>query len=607
MCGIIGAIGKNSFEFVNSNLKFLRDRGPDSGGALALETGLSIGSTRLAMLDPNPRSNQPMVDPRTKNIIAFNGEIYNFQSIKKFLIDKSITFSTESDTEVALKSISHLGIDSIKKFEGMFAFAFYDSLENTLILARDYLGKKPLYYSIGKNFLVFSSKISLVKKFLKSTSLDEQSLSNYLRLGYVVNPNTMFKEIKSVEPGEIIKIDLNKFQTNLKYNFTPNALLSSANLDLVSTLEEAILQRTFSHNSFALSMSGGIDSTIIAILSAKMGLNCKTYSVRWSDTDKSRYNEDSRAAELISKSLGLEFTSVEVPNIKNLSIELDNFIKVMEEPNSNPSGLSMMALYNQIKNDGHRLVLTGDGSDEVFAGYYRYNKINQLEGFPSLLPNKFNFLDINRNLNNQILKNIALALLSANKIDFWLYWQQIASQSFLTNFYKQYKKPNFDIHYDSFIEFVRKKNSKVAITMIRDLKIWLSMESNTKLDRVSMAHSIEARSPFQSEQIIGLGFNNLLKSDFSLLSKQILIRRFPQLDYLPINKSKMGFISPLGHWLRNNKDLIRESSEYIKYNFDFNKSEIDRLVNSPENGSYKEFSFLWALIVLAKWHCYAHN
>jgi asparagine synthase (glutamine-hydrolysing) len=133
------------------------------------------------------------------------------------------------------------------------------------------------------------------------------------------------------------------------------------------------------------------------------------------------------------------------------------------------------------------------------------------------------------------------------------------------------------------------------------------MESNTKLDRVSMAHSIEARSPFQSEQIIGLGFNNLLKSDFSLLSKQILIRRFPQLDYLPINKSKMGFISPLGHWLRNNKDLIRESSEYIKYNFDFNKSEIDRLVNSPENGSYKEFSFLWALIVLAKWHCYAHN
>jgi asparagine synthase (glutamine-hydrolysing) len=607
MCGIIGVIGMGSREFIELNIGYLRDRGPDSHGILHLENGFSMGATRLAMTDPKSRSNQPMKDSINQNVIVFNGEIYNFHKIKKELADKETIFHTESDTEVLMKAISEYGIGYVKYFEGMFAFGYYDQKENSITLARDYLGKKPLYYANGKDFFIFSSKISLIKKYLKSTSIDNQSLSIYLRLGYVPNPNTMFKEIKSLEPGEILKVDLNSTQLTLKTRFTPAVISNPQNVDLVESLEEAVTQRTFGHDSFALSMSGGIDSSIIAIIAARQGLNCNAYSMGWKDSDKSRYNYDSKAAELISKKLGLNFQRVDVPGINQLGNELDKFIKAMEEPNANPSGLSMMALYKQISIDGLRLVLTGDGSDEIFGGYSRYQKINRFDWIPKISHKLFRDRHFSIDSDNELLRNIALALSTGENLEYWFHWQQIASTKKIKKLYAKYEEPKFDIEKDSFFKLLNNGNSRIALTMGRDLRIWLAMESNSKLDRVSMAHSIEARSPFQSEIVIGKGFSEMLNSNFRVLNKQLLVNRFPQLKDLPLNKEKMGFISPLGHWLRNNKDLVFESTQYLHNHFDFNFTEIEKLSKSPNLGLYQDFSLLWALIVLARWHHYAHN
>lgn len=189
----------------------------------------------------------------------------------------------------------------------MFSFAFYDSIKNTLLLSRDYLGKKPLYYSISKDYFIFASQLDIIKKYLNNLSLDYQSLSAYLKLGYVLSPKTMYREISSVQPGELIEINLKDLKIITKQYFVPYAITEPANLDIRNAVRSALSERVEGHNSLALSLSGGIDSTIIAIETASLGLNCTAYTMRWSDSDKTSYNRDFKAAQIISKKLGISF------------------------------------------------------------------------------------------------------------------------------------------------------------------------------------------------------------------------------------------------------------------------------------------------------------
>lgn len=602
MCGIIGAIGEGSHGFIVNNLNLLKHRGPDNQGILVLENKLSLAATRLAMTDPNPRSNQPMTDSNTGNVIVFNGEIYNYKELRKKLVAKGMKFRTESDTEVVLNALGELGDSSIKFFQGMFAFCFYNNSNNSITLARDYLGKKPLFYAIGKDFFIFSSKISLIKNYIRDVTLDSEAVSQYLRLGYVLNPITMYKEIRSVQPGEVLEINLESFQINKKNRFTPDAIINLEDSNLRETMINSVRERVSGHDSVALSLSGGIDSTIIAIVLAQLDLKSHCYSMRWGETDKIRYNKDSEMAKVISGKLGLSFTSVVMPSVKLLPDELNNFIKAMEEPNSNPSGVSMMSLYKQISNDGFKLVLTGDGADEIFGGYKRYSNMNRFDWLPKLSKNILDKLYLNIEKDKHLLRKLMLVLSPGQSINFWHHWHEIASVKYLQKFYNQYYNSHFNLTEDYLFQLLSQNKKKVPNTILKDLRIWLTMESNTKLDRVSMAHSIEARSPFQSEQLIGLGYRKMLENNFTVLNKRLLVDQFTELKKLPINSTKMGFISPLGYWLRNNPELVLDSIKYLKINFNFNHNELDRLAISPNNNRYSEFNFLWSLIVLAKWH-----
>jgi len=602
MCGIVGGVGRGIKQHIDSNIRLLSNRGPDSEKSLALGENFLFAATRLAMTDPHPRSDQPMQDIKSKNCIVFNGEIYNFKKIKKQLISDGINFITESDTEVILKSLQYYGLESIKHFEGMFSFAFYNSTKNTILLSRDYLGKKPLYYSMSKDYLIFASQLDIIKKYLSNLSLDYQSISAYLKLGYVLSPKTMYKEISSVRPGEFIEINLKDLQIINKQCFVPYAITEPANLDIRKVVRSALNERVEGHNSLALSLSGGIDSTIIAIETARLGLNCTAYTMKWSDSDKITYNRDFKAAQIISKKLGISFFPVEMPSIKSLSDQIYKYVSAMGEPNSNPNGISMMALYSQIALHGHRLVLTGDGADEIFGGYERYSLINRSRNLP-----RFNNRFINKMLGlsdtkYKILNSFALASASTETWEYWLRWHEISTTKYLEKNFKDYTFQHVLLDDDALAMFLRINGGKVGPVMFRDMKTWLSMESNVKLDRISMRFSIEARSPFQSEKLIGVGYNKMAASRFNFLNKQILTKHYPELLSLPILEKKNGFLSPLGHWLRNSNNLILEHMEYLSNNFSFDKKELLNISKSPMEGDYKNFRFLWSLIILAAWH-----
>jgi asparagine synthase (glutamine-hydrolysing) len=600
MCGMLGGMGHGIPEYVKSKIDSLKHRGPDSQKILNLSDNLTLAASRLAMTDPTPRSDQPMVEPETGNVIVFNGEIFNFLELRKILEEKGSKFNTTSDTEVVLKFITRFK-DNIDQLEGMFAFCHYNKDSNKIILARDFLGKKPLYYSIGNNYFIFSSKVNLVKNYLEKTSLDNLSLSTYLKFGYLINPNTMFKEIKSVQAGEVISIDLSTLKINEKFKFIPVSILKPPEIELRKVLENSFIERVRGHEKIALSLSGGIDSSVLAFLSSSLGVKCKTYSMRWPESDKERYNYDSQVAEEISKKLGLDFQIVDMPKVNKIADELSKYVSIMEEPNSNPSGLSMMSLYKQISLDGTRLVLTGDGGDEIFGGYRRYGLINRLDYMPQISEKTLNKLHLETDFNQPNLSRLYTSFLEGKSLDFWSYWQRVADDGYLKSFFNEYKKYIQEL--DDYLHILGPfKNKRLPITMIRDLKIWLAMESNTRLDRVSMAHSIEARSPFLSEKIIGTGYREMKKNSFKILNKEILTNRFPELKDLPKMKTKVGFISPLGFWLRNNSELINDCLRYVPKYFDFDKKILQLLANSPQQGNYHKFNFLWSIIVLAQWH-----
>jgi asparagine synthase (glutamine-hydrolysing) len=262
----------------------------------------------------------------------------------------------------------------------------------------------------------------------------------------------------------------------------------------------------------------------------------------------------------------------------------------------------MMALYNKISLDKHKLVLTGDGSDEIFAGYARYNNMNKFHWIPKIFKTYFLNLGVEIDSHNQLLSKLAIISTPATNIDYWYHWQQIANDKFLNRFFIDYQDNEIPIEENEFTQILTQSKSKLPISMYRDLKIWLSMESNNKLDKVSMAFSIEARSPFQSEKLIGVANREMVRKEYKIFDKKLLINQFSELQQLPTNKSKMGFVSPLGHWLRNNPSMILDNISYLKNNFDFNKGILDKLIDSPNNGNYTNFNFLWSLIVLANWH-----
>lgn len=600
MCGIVGGIGDRASEIIRKNMPLLSHRGPDHQAFLTLDSGLTLGATRLSITDPLPRSNQPMIDQVNGNVLIFNGEIYNYKELKKSLLSLGLKFSTESDTEVLLKLLGYFGLSGVSKLEGMYAFAFFDYKKNSLVLSRDFLGKKPLYYYCYNQNLFFSSSFNFVSKSLVNLTLDPSSIATYLRLGYNFDPNTLIKEIKSLQPGVSLEINLLNLRVNQHF-FPPAKFLIDGPTKVEEALDISINERVSGHEKFAISMSGGVDSSLIAMRCKEMGLTPELYSLSFSNSDKSRYSDDAKAAEQIAKCLKLKFNLVEMSSPNEIPTILEAFIDAMEEPNANPTGLSMMTLWSSIAKDGHRVVLTGDGSDEIFGGYPRYIKAMQVERLPKINLAKFrNFLE-NKSIQSDYLDKFLWSVSRYDSLDRWLYLHQIIDGTKVKRIYNVEDNINYDLSLIKVLESKYGSNKNVSDLMIKDLAIWLSMESNKRLDRISMWNSVEARSPFQSENLIASGLQVMRSNNFRILDKKVIFEIFPKLSSLPLLTRKAGFTSPIGHWLRSNQDLVNQNiGELIKSSL-FVREELLNLVSSPMMGEYKKVKTLWSLIVFSTW------
>lgn len=609
MCGIVGVYGPKASTFdLRKSIELLLKRGPDSHSIAYPNSSLALGAARLAMTDPLPRSNQPF--GKNEDWIVFNGEIYNHTELRGWLQDRfGISFSTQSDTEVLLEILRIFGADGIKYLNGMFAFAYFDHSKQKVLIGRDRLGKKPLFFALKDSHLYWASTIEALRKIITTIEVNTNSIFSYLAFGYTIDTSTIYKEIYAVKPGYCYEVQADGFlQSRRSPEFESNFTGKHDDPLLYQQIISSVSDRIENHHNVAISLSGGLDSSIVAQVSSKTDKNIVAYSLKWGDSDKTRYNDDFRKAELIAKNLNLRFVGVDFSSDPgSLESNLREFVRFMGEPNANPTGVSLIPLYRKISEDGFRLVLTGDGSDEIFGGYPRYES--------PLLQNNFRFLTDSQifklAFRNALLSKLSLRFAKPSSPGIWanFHWnfnpveiarlftftQGMSSKEIARDVFASIE--NLDLEGPT-----GEVNQALVKVMERDRTIWLTNESNRKLDRISMAFSIEARSPFQDERVIEMARQILLKRNFQSQDKEYLRNLFPELRSVGVRNDKAGFISPVGHWLRTNPILVQTGLDALANTGLFEINEIDKRRRDQFSGDYQKLRQLWSLVVLGYWY-----
>jgi len=504
-------------------------------------TNFSFIFNRLSILDLTNKGSQPMVSEETKSILMFNGEIFNHKELRADLADRGINFkSTNSDSEVLLYGLEVYGTEFVNKIIGQFAIAFYNLRENCIYLIRDRLGQKPLFYQLKNNSLTFGSNLLSVAEVSNSHNMDEYSMREFLSLGVVRSPRTIISEVFKLLPAEILKIDLNDFSQSSSIYWRPDQNINEdkfSKKDFLSIFSDSISKRLESDVPVANFLSGGIDSTSIIKNLNEQGQKINTFSAVYSD---SKYDE-SEWIEKVKKRYSTNHSEAQ------LDIDLDiekifEVIDIFDEPYCDPSVVPSFFL-NKLISKSYKVALSGDGGDELLGGYKRvsevlassniikslYSKIYYL--YPSFLGTGNHFKlrspDIKERYESYFVDKKFLSLLKVNeKINF--------------------KENNF-----------KNSNSDYKSLLLTDYSYFLPEMMMLKIDRTSMANSLEVRSPFVDHRLI----EYVMKHDtnyFERKNTKKVLKEYLMEDFNDtfINRKKMGFVFNLEKFIYNNKSEI---------------------------------------------------
>lgn len=593
MCGIYLSNIPFSHKEVKHKLDKIRFRGPDNLGVVR-KGNISLGHMRLSILDLEERSNQPFTFEHLT--LVYNGEIYNFKEVKNSLIQEGYSFETTSDTEVLLKGYHAWGEKILDRINGMFAFAVYDENKKTVFIARDRLGVKPLYYSWRNGKLELCSQLAPLNK----SKLDQEAISIYLQTGYIPSPFSIYEEIKKLPPGQYATFNLreNKKEIHsywdLKEVEESDISYEDAKEQLHDLIVDAVKIRLQSDVPYGSFLSGGIDSALVSsIANSIQKKKLKTFTIGF---DEKEFDE-SQVAEQFAKIIGSDHHLIP-SNQEELSALLDAFFKAYDEPFADSSAIPSLLLNKKVKPQV-TVVLSGDGGDESFLGYNHFEWVRKVYGLlliPFFLRRLATYFIPFKWIGKRgpSIKNIMLMK------NFNEFIESIFT-GFDTLLLKDKKK--WMSHYHKYLFLSKNKFQKVADL---NLKLWLENDSNVKVDRASMASSVEVRSPFLDYRIIEFARSLPVKYRLYGSTRKRILRDILS-NYIPeqvFDKPKKGFSIPLAGWIRDSfKD---EFSKYLKTdklkpieNLDIAK--IQRLFELHLTTDVDYSSYLWRVFVLSKW------
>ncbi len=609
MCGI------NGFNFRDQNLiqamvKKTSHRGPDDSGIL-LEENISLGHNRLSIIDLSPAGHQPMLSPDKNLAIVYNGEIYNFASIKKELEEKGCIFKSKTDTEVILLGFQEWGVKIFDKLNGIFALAIWDKKSQTLYLARDPFGVKPLYYFWQNNKLIFSSEIKSILEHPIKRILNIRALNIYFRFLYIPEPETAFENIFKLPAGHYLMIKNNQLDIKRYYNLSNSQEYTDyqqATNDLRHTFDMAVKSQLMSDRPLGLFLSGGFDSTaILGSMQQHVAQPVKTFTVGFkTDIDYEKYNAD---AILAKKTAEYYHTDHQQIDIAPQDI-IDNFSKVAYQMDDLASNHIQVANYLLAKFAKQKVdvILGGDGGDELFAGYERYYLnywIDRWQRFPQHLRDNF----LTRHIAKIVKKENVFKKVNISNVQdrFFSYMAQKEDQVSSVLHSGVNDLETVQDYWQSF--FVNFGQDYTKNSMILDIKTWLAEESLLRSDKLSMAWALEQRVPILDKNMVELAFNipTAWKINKRQQGKKIFIEALQ--DYFPeylFSEKKRGWFSPAAKWLRGDlKDFAQEllspgfnteTKQYLDY------TKINQLFQGHLDQKEYALNMIWAVMTFQAWY-----
>lgn len=618
MCGITGvAAFKGSPHPTLEQLKTMCDsifhRGPDQDG-MHIQDGVALGMRRLSIIDLSG-GRQPIFNQDRTILTVFNGEIYNFRELRSKLESKGYTFATKTDTEVIVYAYEEYGIEFPKYLNGMFAIALHDTVQKKLYLVRDHLGIKPLYYAFNQNNLVWGSEIkAILASGRVEKTLDLDALGEYLAWEYVPGKATLFKEIRQLEPGQLLEIDLEnprcEPQTYWDIPTTKEIELSDEEwADKVEAqLRKSVTMQLVSDVPLGAFLSGGVDSSLTVALMGK----AQTYSIGFDDPS---YNE-LQWSEKVAAHLGVEhINEVIQPNVVEL---FEHLMYFLDDPIGDFS-IFPTYLVSRLARKYVTVSLSGDGGDELFGGYETYladEKAQQYQKIPAIF--RKNLIEpFIKSLRPQPQKkglvNKAKRFIEGleNPVDLsharWRIFagDTVRSQLFTAEANQELVTPSASHIIDLFNKAGDRQPQNRS--MYVDVKSYLSDDILVKVDRMSMAVSLESRVPYLDPDLVELAFQiperlKVTPGETKVLLKSVAARHLPaECVYRP----KEGFSIPIKNWLCNEfRPLMEEllSDQAIREQGIFQVNTIKRLKQEHLAGTANHSHILWSLIVFQSWY-----
>ncbi len=574
MCGIAGiahAGGTPAPAVIERMSALMAHRGPDQSGLYmpsAPTSAVTLATRRLAILDLSAEGSQPMTNETGDLWLAYNGEIYNHQQLRRELERRGHRYRSGTDTETVIHAYEEWGADAFRRFNGMFACALYDQRDERLILARDRRSIKPLYYVWDGESLAFASELKvLLGAGLARPETDPTALWLYLCLGYVPSPYTFVTGVRKLEPGHLLELHrgalrLTPFATP---DHQPGALADEheAVRAVREALEGAVRRQLMSDVPVGVFLSGGLDSTIVASLAARYQKDAlHTFSVGYAnergEIEQSSYNDDFFTARAVARDLGTIHHEVTVHNNADLTGLFEQLVYQLDEPMVEPVFTATHVLSQAARSHGVPVVLTGDGADEIFGGYNRYFSARRLAMYRRL-PGLRWALPIVESVGGSheiahSARELRHLLRSTSDIDGYIRFSSIYHPEQALRLLAPAARAEVDVTaLSSIVRAALGPQAPFADQMAHaDLVLWVGEHFNPRLDRISMLHSVEARVPFQDDEVVrvGLAIPSHLKSS-SHNRKGLLKAAFA--DCVParaLTRPKRSFKAPGGDWLQ---------------------------------------------------------
>jgi asparagine synthase (glutamine-hydrolysing) len=601
MCGIAGIRVRQGRNVTKPRLlqmaAALHHRGPDSMGTWVGD-GIGFAHTRLAIIDL-ASSEQPMAGLGGHTHLVFNGEIFNYQELRRSL---DYPFHTHGDTEVLLALYHHSGVDGVANLRGQFAYAIHDSATDQLHLFRDRLGVLPLFYYVDQDTFAFASEIKALLAILEQPLLDQDSIQDYLAHRSVPSPHTFFQGIRQVPPGHHLVVD-----SNLQIQIAPYWLLHPSHTDLFFSdsdaidavdqhLSASVSESLVSDVPLGIYLSGGVDSSLItALVRNHHGQELHTFGASFADP---RFDESSWASQV---------ATIYGTNHHNIHVTADDFIDNWsllswhrDGPLSEPADVAIYRLACHARQHV-KVVLSGEGSDEIFAGYPKYS-FAQLTRWISTLPHStiLRFLSSTPLGSNPQL-SIALRALAerayAERLRGWFAPFSTQERERLTGFSIARQPP---------IPYRVGRWDSLSRMLSADTCVWLPDNLLQRADRMSMAASLETRPPFLDHRLVELAFHLPTSLKIRGRTRKWILKSVAR-RYLPaqiVDRPKIGFKVPLDTWFRSGlrgmaTDLLTGPSSYVANNFD--RQFVSTLLSNHSKGIRDEQARIWTLLSFEVW------